>query len=421
MQISHAVDDLQIVLGVAVRRVNSKMGNCDFGRTRECILFNKTMPDEPEFREVAHCGGSVTVSISRDARGRGQYQQTWRHCRPVQAVIFAVYALPQGIVLCQVNLGGIGSRQDPPPVPGAYQVFIASDSEGKFGRQCPACNGYWRSDLIAQFCPYCGIQGGVTEFLTIAQRSYVQQYCSKMNEALRADVDGDYIIDMDAVADAADAAIDNKPAFYYVELSQQNRFTCEACGGFNDILGTFGYCAVCGTRNDLQELSRKTIQTLRDRINTGGPYEGCVRDAVAAFDSFVGQYVKLLIRRVPLTQARRNRLENARFHNLKWVATELEETFDIKILEGLESDDVEFATLMFHRRHVYEHGGGEADEEYICNSGDKSVRLKQALRESLDSAHRIAGSVLKMVTNLHRAFHEIFPADERRIQRHKRR
>jgi len=378
------------------------------------------MPDQQEFREIAHSGGKVTITIKIDDKLGRLYQTKWEHCRPVAAAIFAVYALPPGLVLCHINLGGMGSRQDPPPIPGAYQVFIGSDSEGKFGRQCPACGGYWRSNLDGCCCPYCGARGQVIDFLTIAQRSYVQQYCAKMNEALRVDVGGEYVIDMDAVADAADASIEKKPPFYYAELSQQNRFTCKSCGGFNDILGTFGYCTVCGTRNDLQELADKTIQFLRDRINAGGPYEACVRDAVAAFDSFVSQYVKQLVRLVPLTPARKNRLENGRFHNLQMVAAELKETFDIDILDGLKPDDIEFAKLMFHRRHVYEHEGGEADEEYIANSGDKTVRPKQALRETIESAHRIAWAVQKMASNLHHGFHEIFPPEVRPIQEHQR-
>jgi len=299
-------------------------------------------------------------------------------------------------------------------------VFIGSDSDGKFGRQCPACDGYWRSDLDAHVCPYCGIRARVVDFLTPAQRSYVQQFCAKMNDALGVEVGGEYVIDMDAVADAADASIAEKPAFYYAELSQQNRFTCEACGGFNDILGTFGYCTVCGTRNDLQELSDTTIKSLRDRINARGQYEACVRDSVAAFDSFVSQYVKQLVQHVPLTPARRNRLEKVRFHNLQLVAAELRQTFDIDILDGLAADEIEFAKLMFHRRHVYEHEGGEADEKYIENSGDKTVRLKQALRETIESAHRIAGTVQKMASNLHKGFHEIFPPEERPLQEYQR-
>lgn len=377
------------------------------------------MQDRTEFREVAHSGGKVAIKVVIDGDGRRWHQLTWTHCRPVAAVLFAVWALPQGIVVAHAELGGMGSDPAPPPVAGAYQVLIGSDSEGKFGRQCPSCGCYWRSDLVAQFCPNCGIRAGLIDFLTTAQHSYVQQYCRKMNEALSATAGGEYVIDMDAVADAADASILDKPAFYYAEQSQQNKFICKACGGYNDILGTFGYCTVCGTRNDFQELANRTIHSLRDRINGGTQYEACVRDAVAAFDSFVGRYVKQMLQRVPMTPRRRNRLENGRFHNLRLVAAELKDTFDIHILDGLTPDDVNFATLMFCRRHVYEHAGGEADEEYILNSGDKSVRIKQALRETVDSAHRIAGLVQKMASNLHRDFHSIFPVHEARVQKYR--
>lgn len=287
-------------------------------------------------------------------------------------------------------------------------VFIGSDSEGKFGHECPSCNGYWRDEAGTNCCPYCGMRAEVHAFLTAAQRSYIEQYCAKIRELLAADADGEYTIDMDAVADAAGNEA-QKPPFYYAEESQQNRFKCSTCGSFNDILGLFGYCSRCGTRNDLQELSEKVIPAIRDRINAGGPYESCVKDSVAAFDSLVGRYVGQLIRQIPLTQSRKNRLENRRFHNLQHVATELKDIFDIDILDGVKSDDVAFATLMFHRRHVYEHNGGEADEKYIADSGDKSVRPKQAIHETQESAHQIAGLVVKMAGNLHRGFHELLP------------
>ena len=126
----------------------------------------------------------------------------------------------------------------------------------------------WRGDCTAAFCSYCGIRAQLHDFLTRAQKSYVEQYCTWMRDVLSADIDGDYVIDMDAVADAVGKNAD-KPPFYYAEVSQQNKFTCNACGAFNDILGRFGYCSVCGTRNDLQELSDDIIPHIRNRINTG--------------------------------------------------------------------------------------------------------------------------------------------------------
>jgi len=377
------------------------------------------MPNQADFEEIGHSGGQLVIRVGADKEGKRGYQLTWQHSRPVAAAVFAVYALPQGVAVGQMNLGGMGHIPNPAPIPGCIQVFIGSDSEGMFGHECPACDGYWRGRANARVCPYCGIRAWLHDFLTRAQKSYVEQYCARMREVLSADIDGDYVIDMDAVADAVGKNT-NKPPFYYAEESQQNKFTCNACGAFNDILGRFGYCSVCGTRNDLQELSDNIIPPIRDRINAGGPYEACVRDSIAAFDSFVGQYAEQLVQHVPMTPARRNRLEKRRFHNLQSVGTDLKEIFDIDMLDGLKADDVEFSKLMFHRRHVYEHKGGEADEKYIADSGDNSVRPKQALRETPDSAHRIAGLVLRMAANLHRGFHEILPAEEEPIQRHQR-
>ena len=377
------------------------------------------MSKPDEFKEIAHSGGQVVIRTGRDKDGTRGYQLTWQHKRPVAAAIFAVYALPPGIAVAQMTLGGIGSVSNPPPVPGCLQVFIGSDSEGKFGHECPACQGYWRDEGGTLVCPYCGLRAQVHSFLTQAQHAYVAQYCAKMAEALGAEADGEYVIDMDAVADAA-GKDQQKPPFYYAEESQQNKFNCAECHSFNDILGKFGYCSVCGTRNDLQELSEKTVPALRDRINSGGAYEACVKEAVAAFDSFVGQYVTELLRHIPLTPGRRNRLTERRFHNLGQVAAELRETFDIDIFDGIDAEGVSFAKLMFHRRHVYEHKGGEVDEKYIQDSGDNFVRPKQAIHETQESAHRIVAVVSKMAGNLHKGFHSILPADETVIKRYKR-
>jgi hypothetical protein len=74
------------------------------------------------------------------------------------------------------------------------------------------------------------------DFLSNAQRRFVREYCEHLRTALDSEPDGDVVIDLDAVADAVGKA-GEKPAFYMSEVSQQHKFTCGACGGFNDILG----------------------------------------------------------------------------------------------------------------------------------------------------------------------------------------
>jgi hypothetical protein len=92
----------------------------------------------------------------------------------------------------------------------------------------------------------------------------------------------------------------------------------------------------------------------------------------------------------------------------------MRDIFDINIAKDLTVDERAVAKLMFHRRHVYEHLGGEADQKYVADSGD-NVRVGQALRETVDSAHRIVGIVHKLACNVHAGFHEIFLVDEKSI------
>ena len=196
---------------------------------------------KPEFAEIGHCGGQVTFSVKTAHDGHRVYQISFQRCRPGPLKLFAIYALPQGIAVDDIVLGGIGQSWNVPPVQGCFTVYIASDSEGRFGKQCPDCGGYWRCEG-GPICPYCGRQGKKYEFLTQAQKTYVSQYCELLGEALWRKEDGDHVIDMDAVADAV-GKDSEKPPFYYAEQSQQNKFSCNACEGFNDILGRFGHCS----------------------------------------------------------------------------------------------------------------------------------------------------------------------------------
>lgn len=374
------------------------------------------MSTRTELVEIGHTGGKVTFHIKVDPQGRLSYSISYTHSRPTAAAMFAVYALPQGVAVGDIELGGIGQPWNPAPLPSCVPVFISSDSSGMFGRQCPACNGYWRGGCGGTICPYCAYKvEGRYRFLTDAQQRFVGQYCTLLGTAIDSGKAGEYTIDMDAVADSVGKDLP-KPEFYYAEERQQNMFTCLACGAVNDVLGTFAYCSSCGTRNDLQELE-KTIERIRESINAGGSCEASVREVVGAFDSYAGQYANQLARRVPLTPSRRGRLERARYHNLAAAAEIFQSIFDIEILSGFGDEEVAFTTLRFHRRHVYEHKGGEADEKYIADSGDK-VRLKEALRESQETAHRTASLVAKLARNLHRGFHEIFPPQEEPIRLH---
>lgn len=370
------------------------------GKSYLCSMQN-------EFEEVAHSGGKVTLTITTTADGQRHVQMSISSSRPVPMSLIALYAVPPGIPITPVKHLGL-SNMEGPPFPECVLVLIASDSHGLFGHLCPRCRGYWRSGPWPTFCPYCAVEGNALNFLSEAQSKYIDHYCDSLTKAMSSLTGGEVVIDMDAVADAvADPA--RRPSFYVSEESQQHKFKCKYCNAFNDIIGTYGYCCQCATRNDLAVFEDEKLSKLRERLNSGGEPEDCVRDAVAAIDNFIGQYSHQIAKLVPLVKRRETRLLNGRFHDFSEVAGLFAEWFGIDLVRGIKTSDVEFATLMFHRRHLYEHKGGEADEKYIKESGEPGVRLKQRLRNSQEDAHRLIGILQRLASNLHAGFHELFP------------
>lgn len=359
-----------------------------------------------EFEEIGHSGGKIIFRIGPDQHGNRGYQITISGDRPVPSAWIAVYALAQGIPVESIQMGGIGQPWNPPPFSGCFPVFVASDTEGKFGHHCPSCGGYWRSGPWPNVCPYCAIRAPGFEFLSAAQRRYVRHYCAVLAQALASDQDGEVVIDMDVVADAVGKEGD-KPTFYVSEESQQRKFVCQQCEEFNDILGRFGYCSLCGTRNDLEDFEESTVPAIRKRLNSGDPPEDCVRDGVASFDSFMAQVGKELAKMVPMTERRSRRLSTQSFHDLNDVRSTFRDWFDIDVCAGMKEDEIRAVELMFYRRHVYEHNGGEADQKYLDKSGDTTVRLRQHIHETQQAAHDLLGSLVKMARNVHNGFGEL--------------
>ncbi len=117
-----------------------------------------------------------------------------------------------------------------------------------------------------------------------------------------------------------------------------------------------------------------------------------------------------------MIQKRRNRIAGKLFHDIKARAEDIEIIFGIKVFDDLSDADKKFVVMMFQRRHVYDHNGGQVDQKYIDESGDTSVRLMQALRETRENVHRLANLISKMTRNFHMGFHQIFMPEPSAIE-----
>jgi hypothetical protein len=370
-----------------------------------------------DFQEIAHCGGRATFNIRCDADGNTSVQQGIEHDRAGPASWLGVYALvATGQPLLDFVMGGIGDSFRPPAPPGSMAVFLASDSQMRWGHQCPRpqCASYFRNGHHSAHypltCPYCGLKTAAVRFLTPKQVAYCRHYVKTLYDAvdrMKPGTEERVVIDMDAIVDQ-DKDVP-KPDFYYASASQQTQFTCLHCGDFNDIRGRFGYCASCGWRNNAAQFDQ-TMASLRERLNTGQDTpEGTVKSAVSEFDSCCRDFVQQLANRIPMKSSRVEELRGFLFHKVDGAALDrLRSTFDIDLTRGM-SDDLAFLKMMMARRHVFEHAGGVMDQKYLDESGDHNAGLGVLIRESKENAHRLAGLLVRMISNLDRDFHGIFP------------
>lgn len=372
------------------------------------------MSSAQEFEEIAHCGGKVTFVIRTDG-DRRSYSVRVSHDRPTPASWFAVYALHDGQPVGDIEMGGIGQSWGPPPTTDCFPVFIAADRESYFGHSCPfGCDGYWRARAAPSrwkmTCPYCGVQGPTHSFRSTAQLAYTQHYVATLLDALATlTTDGEVVIDMDEIVESAGSQ--PTPDFYSAEVSQQCRFTCESCGVRNDILGHFEYCCCCGGRNNMA-LFRSEVSKILDEQSSARSAVDSVKQLVSAYESCGRNFVAALSARTPMTGRRLKEARQLRFQNVNRSARSMVEIFDIDPLRGISNEDARFATKMFSRRHVYEHSAGVADEKYLDESGDDSVKVGQAIRESPANVTRLAPVLLEMMSNIDAGFREIFPPEK---------
>lgn len=370
---------------------------------------------QKDFSEVGHTGGIVTFKVKRDAEGRAGYQQGYSGSSPRPMTLVAVYAHADGFACGGVELGGIGDAPNPPPLPNCVAVFMASDTEGYFGHECPRCHKHFRSENIpAKFrltCPYCGLRAEGYKFLTPPQRAYVKHYADTLFSAVydvKLGSEAEVQIDMDKLADSVPG--EPRPDFYYTSTTQQTQFRCGACIGFNDVRGRYAYCASCGWRNNVAVL-KQSLAGIRERMNDKKlePAEA-VKQAISEFDSVGRDFLAQLAARVPMKESRRKQAQKLLFHNIDSIDALLKPGFDIDVLRGI-ADKRDFIRKMFHQRHVYEHNGGVATAFYVTESGDPEVEEGVLIRETLENVHKLIGLLERMAETIELDFHEIFPPE----------
>lgn len=368
--------------------------------------------EREDFSEVAHTGGKANFTVICNQNGNVSYQVGYSHSAPRPSTLIGIYAHSDGFACGNIDMGGIGQPFNPPPLPNCFIVFMASDSHGKFGHECPQCTNHFRTESIpSKFpltCPYCGLRAESYHFLTKPQKKYIAHYTDTLQRAI-AEVPinstSEFVIDMNVIADSV--TDEPRPDFYYSSTTQQTEFNCSVCNSYNDIRGRYGYCASCGWRNTAKS-QKAALDRIRNQLNTKSlSASDALKQSISEFDSAARDFTVQLIERIPMKKARRNQFTGLLFHNLDKFPDLLVSCFDIDLLKDMVGDH-EFIRMMFFRRHVYEHDGGVATKRYVENSGDANAQEGLLIRETDANVHRLISCLNKMMATLENDFHEIF-------------
>jgi hypothetical protein len=330
----------------------------------------------------------------------------------VRALYMVAVSLDGRYLLDTVPAGGIGTiviyRQP------SIVTFIQSDEQGLWGRNCPACRKYFRTNHIMDvtWCPYCAESAPSLAFVSVAQRTYITAYYDAYARA--------HIEKKNTTLDIAEVT-DVTPAWHYSEEKQQFHFTCDGpdCKTQADIMGEYGYCPSCGRTNARRLFAEKMDKlisriafvkaTVDDRHERERVWEEITKACVSDFEP-LGKHLRRKLLCFPMTPKRRKQVEELSFQQLVRTNDLMQQWFDIGMLEWagnaaapavkVAQSEVSFIKMMVHKRHILVHNGGLVDQEYLEHSGDDSVRLDERIRINRREAIRFVEAVRVMAANL---------------------
>jgi hypothetical protein len=308
-----------------------------------------------------------------------------------------------------VGIGGTAVYPQPSVV-----AYVQSDEQGMWGRNCPACERYFRTTHIhnGSVCPYCAESAPSLTFISKAQRVYIAASYDAFGRAM--------VTGKDTSLDLADVT-DATPAWHYSEEKQQLHFKCQTvgCGAETDILGRYGYCPRCGRTNARpafnESMSRMltrwdgTDKNVSDRDARGEVWEDLTVKSVTEFEA-LAKHLRRKLLTFPMTRSRRQAVEELNFQSPLQAEEALRQWFDIGVVawdgnakvppRAVKQSELPFIKKMVQRRHILIHNGGVVDEDYLTLSGDNQVRLDERIRVSSRDARHFVEVVSEMGLNL---------------------
>lgn len=305
-----------------------------------------------------------------------------------------------------------------------FAIDIPPDEKGYIGRECPACEKYFKITLgtglkgtgLPCHCPYCGHSAPQDQFFTKAQLEYAKSVV--LNQ-----VTGAFLKDLKALefnhrpkgmfGIGISMKVEGRPqpVRHYSEHDLEEEVLCDGCSLKYTVYGSFAYCPDCGMHNSLQILE-KNIRVADKLIDLAKDQEPELRsqlvsdaleNGVSAFDGF-GRETCQVFSGQANDPAKAKALS---FQNLPGAQKNVQQLFGIDLTGGLSASEWLSLNISFQKRHLIAHKMGIVDEAYLRATGDtnavsgRKVKLdSNQIREALELLLKLGTYLTRELRNL---------------------
>lgn len=316
-------------------------------------------------------------------------------------------------------------------------VPIPADDKGFVDKECPnkECLSQfkihqedWRDKVSDDcvYCPFCRYEAEAKKWFTQEQVEYVRK--KAVQEAARA-FQGALAR---GVAKSRPVTFGGRGSLLRGSMSLSFRprqipdvlpleavesfiqeFQCETCNCRFSSVGASFFCPACGNNSALESFEG-TIRTVLGAVSS-------LPEAMSALEGSVGkdtardiarqlmedQYPRLVGAFEKVSLALIRKLSNPPSVNNSSVFQRLQDGSVLwKNATGigydgiLSSQELEFLTIHFQRRHVFSHAQGVIDQTYLTRSGDQDYQVGQRLVVSGAEVEQLARILRKLVAGL---------------------
>lgn len=283
----------------------------------------------------------------------------------------------------------------------SMQMSIPADADGFVGRSCPnnaCCPGYFKVKLgtgiregqLKAYCPYCRHEEEPGGFFTSSQAEYAKQIA--LHEAIKGI--------NERIQDALDLGPSGRKTYgggmFSIEMSYKpgtlppvmppmeevlrRDITCPHCGLQHTVFGLATWCPDCGRDIFLIHMDKefeaiqKMLSDVKRRREVLGArvaardIENALEDVVSVFEAAMRAITLRKMKESGLSddqiQEKFKKIGN-KYQNINLAKQVCEDEFNVQLLNGFDSKQIDSFRLTFEKRHPITHNLGIVDRKYL--------------------------------------------------------